>query len=384
MVIPLPVYTLITNTVVIVAAIKVVPSSDILTTIQWPITSFMTHISKGREEARRAVMEAKKAGRADLWNGAIPGVMGSSGKVKKAQKTMGSQARVNAFNGPKKNKKHQVDIVNTRVILIIRTFHEVIIQIGNSDTQNTPIYESFFQYGDTTPHLISNRHKFFDEDYTDTHIGGLSTRTIFQLSYAYITITFTRDINLKQISAMKVDRTSFINVYNVRSFYEKAGFKRAKGSKESALAKKRAKGMGKKTPVVVVSEEEEDIDSITNNANEPEPDLNNNTDDTFAEYERAALNSHCKKEHFRRKLRDIPIATAFSEKDIIAISNKIIREEEEAQGKALKAVEAIEENNLFVLGDDTDIDNENRAPPSIQAKGSFITHKDNEKAIPDQ
>ena len=64
----------------------------------------MTHTSEGREEARRAVMEAKKAGRADLWDGAIPGAMGSSGKVKKVQKTMGSQARVDAFNGPKKNK----------------------------------------------------------------------------------------------------------------------------------------------------------------------------------------------------------------------------------------------------------------------------------------
>ena len=225
---------------------------------------------------------------------------------------------------------------------------------------------------------------------------------IFQLSHAYITIIFTRDINLKQISAIKVNRVSFINAYNIRSFYEKAGFKRIKENKiyniyiifdynlgirtqqESALIKKRAKDIGKKTPVVVVSEEEEDIDSTTDNTDEPEPDLNNNTDNTFAEYERAALNSYCKKEHFRRELRDIPIATAFSEKDVIAVSNKMIREEEEAQGKALKAVEAMEENNLFVSGDDTDIDDENRAPSSIQAKGSFTTHKDDEEATPDQ
>jgi len=319
-------------------------------------------------------------------------------------------------------------MVDARVILMIRTFHEMIIQIGNGDTQNAPVYESFFQHGDATPHLVSNRHKFFDEDRTDAHgiaipwweqlgkfatflaqpiehtlqVGGLSARTIFQLSRACTTITFARDVNLKQMSATKVDRASFVDAYNVRSFYEKAGFKRAKGSKaydvyvifdhnlgvrtqqESALAKKRAKGMGKKTPVVVVSEEEEDVDSTTDNADEPEPDLNDDTDDTFAEYERAALNSRRKKEHFRRELRDIPIATAFSEKDVIAVSNKMIREEEEAQGKALKAVEAMEENNLFVSGDDTDVDDENRAPPSIQAKGSFTTHKDDEEATPDQ
>jgi hypothetical protein len=62
----------------------------------------------------------------------------------------------------------------------------------------------------------------------------------------------------------------------------------------------------------------------------------------------------------------------------------MIRKEEEAQGKALKAVETIEENNLFVSGNNTNIDNENRAPPSIQAKGSFTTHKDNEKTTPNQ
>jgi hypothetical protein len=50
---------------------------------------------------------------------------------------------------------------------------------------------------------------------------------------------------------------------------------------------------------VVVFEEEEDVDSTTNNADEPEPDLNDDTDDTFAKYERAALNSRRKKEHFR-------------------------------------------------------------------------------------
>ena len=66
MVIPLPVYTPIANAVVIVAAIKAVPPSDVLTTVQRPITSFMTHTSEGREEARRAVMEAKKAKRVDL------------------------------------------------------------------------------------------------------------------------------------------------------------------------------------------------------------------------------------------------------------------------------------------------------------------------------
>ena len=224
---------------------------------------------------------------------------------------------------------------------------------------------------------------------------------IFQLSHAYITIIFTRDINLKQISAIKVNRVSFINAYNIRSFYEKAGFKRIKENKvyniyiifdhnlgvrtqqESALTKKRTKGIGKKTPIMVISEEEEDINSITDNTNEPESDLNDNTDNIFAKYERTVLNSYCKKEHFRRELRDIPITTAFSEKDVIAISNKIIREEEEAQGKALKAVETIEENNLFVSGNDTDIDDENRAPPSIQAKGSFTTHKDDEEATPD-
>ena len=134
---------------------------------------------------------------------------------------------------------------------------------------------------------------------------------------------------------------------------------------------------------MVISEEEEDINSITDNTNEPESDLNDNTDNIFAKYERTVLNSYCKKEHFRRELRDIPIATAFSEKDVIAVSNKMIREEEEAQGKALKAVKAMEENNLFVSGDDTDINDENRALSSIQAKGSFTTHKDNEKATPD-
>jgi len=187
----------------------------------------------------------------------------------------------------------------------------------------------------------------------------------------------------------------------VRSFYEKAGFKRAKGNKaydiyvifdhnlgirtqqESALVKKRAKGMSKKTPVMIVSKEEEDVDSTINNVNEPEPDLNDDTDNTFIKYERAALNSRRKKEHFCRELRDIPIATAFSEKDVIAMSNKMIKEEE-AQGKALKAVEVMEENNLFVSGDDTDVDDENRAPPSIQAKGSFTTHKDNEEVTPNQ
>ena len=39
--------------------------------------------------------------------------------------------------------------------------------------------------------------------------------------------------------------------------------------------------------------------------------------------------------------------------------------EEEAQRKALKAIEAIKENNLFVSSDDIDVDNENKAPPSI-------------------
>ena len=82
-VISLPIYIPIANTIIIVAAIKAVPPSNILTTIQRPIINFMTHTSKGREEARHAVMEAKKAGRTDLWNRAIPGVMGSSGKVKK-------------------------------------------------------------------------------------------------------------------------------------------------------------------------------------------------------------------------------------------------------------------------------------------------------------
>ena len=115
---------------------------------------------------------------------------------------------------------------------------------------------------------------------------------------------------------------------------------------------------------MVISKEEEDIDSTTDNADEPEPDLNDDTDNTFVEYERAALNSCHKKEHFRREFRDIPITMAFSEKDIIAVSNKMIREEEEAQGKALKVMETIEENNLFVLDNDTDINNENRAPPS--------------------
>jgi hypothetical protein len=57
--------------------------------------------------------------------------------------------------------------------------------------------------------------------------------------------------------------------------------------------------MGKKTPVMVVFKEEEDVDFITNNVNEPELDLNDDIDDTFAEYERAALNSRRKKEHFR-------------------------------------------------------------------------------------
>jgi hypothetical protein len=66
------------------------------------------------------------------------------------------------------------------------------------------------------------------------------------------------------------------------------------------------------------------------------------------------------------------------------MSNKMIREEEEAQGKALKAVEAMEENNLFVSSDDTDVDDENRAPLSTQAKGSFTTYKDDEEATPDQ
>ena len=104
MVIPPSTYTPIANAVAVAAAIEAVPPSNILTTVQRPITSFMSHTSKGREEARRAVMEAKKAGRADLWDKAIPGAMGSFGKVKKAQKTMGSQARVDAFNEPKKNK----------------------------------------------------------------------------------------------------------------------------------------------------------------------------------------------------------------------------------------------------------------------------------------
>ena len=52
------------------------------------------------------------------------------------------------------------------------------------------------------------------------------------------------------------------------------------------------------------------------------------------------------------------------------MSNKIIKEEEEAQGKALKAVEAlkvvkarkvIEKNNLFILSNNTNVNNENRA-----------------------
>jgi len=76
------------------------------------------------------------------------------------------------------------------------------------------------------------------------------------------------------------------------------------------------------------------------------------------------LNSHYKKEHFCRELRDIPIITVFLKKDVIAMSNKMIKEEEEAQGKALKAVKTIEENNLFVSGNDIDVDDKNRALPS--------------------
>ena len=83
MVIPLPVYIPIANTVVIVTTIKAIPPSKILTTIQRPITSFMTYTSEGREEARYIIMEVKKARRVDLWDRVIPGVMGSSGKVKK-------------------------------------------------------------------------------------------------------------------------------------------------------------------------------------------------------------------------------------------------------------------------------------------------------------
>ncbi|PMD26730.1 hypothetical protein NA56DRAFT_654519 [Hyaloscypha hepaticicola] len=141
--------------------------------------------------------------------------------------------------------------------------------------------------------------------------------------------------------------------------------------------------MGKKTPVIVISEKKKDIDSITNNTNKPEPDLNNNIDNTFTEYKRTALNSHYKKKHFYRELRDIPITIVFLEKDIITISNKIIRKEEKAQGKALKIVETMEENNLFISGDDTDINNENRAPSNIQAKGNFTTYKDDKETTPD-
>ena len=43
----------------------------------------MSYTFKGREEARRVVMEAKKAGRVDLWDKAIPSAMGSFKKVKK-------------------------------------------------------------------------------------------------------------------------------------------------------------------------------------------------------------------------------------------------------------------------------------------------------------
>ena len=50
----------------------------------------MTYISKGKEEARYIIIEAKKTGRIDLWNRVIPGIMESSGKVKKVQKTMSS------------------------------------------------------------------------------------------------------------------------------------------------------------------------------------------------------------------------------------------------------------------------------------------------------
>jgi 5'-3' exonuclease len=178
----------------------------------------------------------------------------------------------------------------------------------------------------------------------------------------------------------KVNRASFIDAYNVRSFYEKARFKRVKGNKaydvyvifdhnlgirtqqESALVKKNAKGIGKKTLIVIVFKKEEDVDFIINNVNELEPNLNDDTDNTFIKYKRAALNSHRKKEHFCRELRDIPIIIVFLEKDVIVISNKMIKEEEEAQGKALKAVKAMEENNLFVLSDDIDVDNENRVP----------------------
>ena len=103
-VILLPIYILITNTIIIIITIKAIPLSNILTTIQRSIISFITYTSEGREEARYTVMEVKKTGYTDLWDGAIPGAMGSSGKVKKVQKTMGSQARVDTFNGPKKNK----------------------------------------------------------------------------------------------------------------------------------------------------------------------------------------------------------------------------------------------------------------------------------------
>ena len=134
---------------------------------------------------------------------------------------------------------------------------------------------------------------------------------------------------------------------------------------------------------MIVSEEEKDIDSIIDNTDESESNLNNNTDNIFIEYEKVTLNNCYKKEYFCREFRDISITIVFLEKDIIIISNKIIREKEEVQGKTLKTVETIEENNLFVSDNNTNVDNENRVPSSIQVKGSFITYKNDEEVIPD-
>jgi hypothetical protein len=104
MIISLLIYTLIANTIIIIITIKAIPPSNILTTIQRPIISFITHTFKGREEARYTIIKAKKTGHTDLWDRAIPSIMGSSGKMKKMQKTINSQARINTFNRPKKNK----------------------------------------------------------------------------------------------------------------------------------------------------------------------------------------------------------------------------------------------------------------------------------------
>ena len=43
----------------------------------------MTYTSEGREETRYTIIEVKKAGYVDLWDRVIPGIIGSSGKVKK-------------------------------------------------------------------------------------------------------------------------------------------------------------------------------------------------------------------------------------------------------------------------------------------------------------